>query len=394
MGTELRDCVSGIHMKEEMRKVVIENVKERTKGRRIAGTGWRRNVAAVFIAVLAGTAVIPVSALVDSIVRERMEEMPQEEKDAYVDMLTQQRAAVSGFSRAYTPEEEKRYREMGEKYRAGIFPEREVMKADTEEAAEAYEFCYLTSTDTFCLPERELTDEELLQIIDFMVKREYAYTESYEREHAAEIAEKKAQEQEKIVVNTAGGGITRGKAEEIAAQKLSAIYGVDGEGFEKNSYYSEDIYDRGASYCVNWSDIITHQYYYFYIDAKDGHMSWASYSGVELSDAPLAEPGRVEEQIPVLSERAEKFMREEMRETCDEMYVSYLLCQDGKAERQVSFYLTEEDGSAWEVTYLWDGTLTEIDEKKNFPGKEDGKTVELWNGEEYTEVREVFRKIR
>ena len=76
------------------------------------------------------------------------------------------------------------------------------------------------------------------------------------------------------------------------------------------------------------------------------------------------------------------------------MYVSYLLGQDGKAERQVSFYLTEEDGSAWEVTYLWDGTLTEIDEKKNFPGKEDGKTVELWNGEEYTEVREVFRKIR
>lgn len=394
MGTELRDCVSGIHMKEEMRKAVIENVKERTKGRRIAGTGWRRNVAAVFIAVLAGTAVIPVSALVHSIVRERMEEMPQEEKDAYVEALTQQRAAVSGFSRAYTPEEERRYREMGEKYRAGIFPEREVMKADTEEAAEAYEFCYLTSTDTFCLPERELTDEELLQIIDFMVKREYAYTESYEREHAAEIAEKKAQEQEKIAVNTAGGGITRGQAEEIAAQKLSAIYGVDGEGFEKNSYYSEDIYDRGASYCVNWSDIITHQYYYFYIDAKDGHMSWASHSGVELSDAPLAEPGRVEEQIPVLSERAKKFMREEMRETCDEMYVSYLLCQDGKAERQVSFYLTEEDGSAWEVTYLWDGTLTEIDEKKDFPGKEDGKTVELWNGEEYTEVREVFRKIR
>ena len=72
MGTELRDCVSGIHMKEEMRKAVIENVKERTKGRRIAGTGWRRNVAAVFIAVLAGTAVIPVSALVHSIVRERM----------------------------------------------------------------------------------------------------------------------------------------------------------------------------------------------------------------------------------------------------------------------------------------------------------------------------------
>lgn len=399
MGTELRDCVSGIRMKEEMREAVIENVKEnvkeRTKERHIAGLGRRKNMAAaVLIAALAGAAVIPVRALVHSIVRERMEEMPQEEKDVYAEALTEQRVAASGFSRAYTPEEEKRYREMGEKYREGIFPEREVIKADTEEAAKAYEFCYLTSTDTFCLPDRELTDEELLEIIDFMVKREYAHNESYEREHAAEIEAERAKEQEKITANTEDGGITKGQAEEIAVQKLSAIYGADVDGFEMNSYYDENIYDRGASYCVNWSDIITHQYYYFYIDARDGHMSWASYSGAELSEAPSVEPERIEEQIPVLAEKAEEFMETEIQEAYDEVYVSYLLYPDGKAEKEVSFYLTKEDGSAWEITYLWDGTLTDIDEKKDISEKEDGKAVELWDGEKYTAAREVFRKIR
>lgn len=34
MEAKLKDCVSGICMKEEMKKAVIENVKERTEGLR------------------------------------------------------------------------------------------------------------------------------------------------------------------------------------------------------------------------------------------------------------------------------------------------------------------------------------------------------------------------
>lgn len=414
MGTELKDCVSGICMKEEMRKAVIENVKERTgntageynstagdnsRGRddnrrkRHMG-GWKRSAAAAAIfVVLAGAAAIPVRALVDSFVRERMEKMPQEEKDHYAETLLEQKGEADGLSRAYTPKEERRYREMGRKYQEGIFPEEEIVKVGSEKEAEAYEFCYLTSTGTFCLPERELTDEELLQIIDFTVKREYAYTEYYEREQADEIAAGKAQEQEKIMANTEGGGITKQQAEEIAAQKLLAVYGVNGDGFEKNAYYDDEIYGGSALYCVNWTNIITHQYYYFYIDAKDGHMIWACRSGADLSEAPLAGAERIAEQIPVLEKKAQEFMETEMQESFEEVYVSYLLYQDGKAEKQVSFYLTGKDGSAYEITYLWDGTLTEICEKKDISGKEDGKTVRLWDGERYIETTEVFRKL-
>lgn len=410
MGMELRDCVNGICMTEEMKKAVIENVKERTKniageqdsttnhtGKRQAErfmNGWKRNVAAaVLIVFLAGAAAVPVRALVNSIVRERMEKMPQEEQSAYVEMLTEQNVAAEGFSRAYSPKEEIRYRELGQKYQEGTFPEQEIVKVKTKEEAGAYEFCYVTSTDTFCLPERDLTDEELLQIIDFTVKREYSYTGHYEKEHAAEIAAEQVQEQEKITVNTDGGGITKQQAEEIAAQKLSALYGVSGDGFEMNSYYDESIYDKRAAYCVNWSNIITHQYYYFYVDAKDGHMSWACRSGTDLSDAPLAEPEKIRAQIPVLAEKAQEFMKTEIQETYDEIYVSYLLYGNGKAEKDVRFYLTKEDGSAWEITYLWDGTLTELHEKKDISEKEDGKAVKLQDGGNYTEATEVFRKL-
>lgn len=418
MGTELRDCVSGIHMKEEMRKAVIENVKERTKEtagncgeikrerdgatadrgkKRRPGRymkGWRRNAAAaVLIAALAGAAVIPVRALVNSIVQERMEEMPKEEKDAYAETVTEQKVAADGFSREYTPGEEKRYRELGQKYQEGTFPEKELIKVETEEAAKEYECCYLTATDTFCLPERELTDEELLQIIDFTVKREYAWAEHYEKEHAAKLETEKEQEQVKIAANTEGGGITMQQAEEIAAQKLADIYGIDGEGFDKNSYYDEDARDGREVYCVNWTNIITHQYYYFYIDAKDGHMSWAAHSGEDISEAPYASADRVREQIPVLQKKAEDFMKNEIQETYDRVYVSYLLRQDGNAEKQVSFYLAKEDGSACEIIYLWDGTLTEIDREKDISGREDGKAVELWDGEEYREAVEVFREL-
>lgn len=356
--------------------------------------GWRRNAAAaVLIAALAGAAVIPVRALVNSIVQERMEEMPKEEKDAYAETVTEQKVAADGFSREYTPGEEKRYRELGQKYQEGTFPEKELIKVETEEAAKEYECCYLTATDTFCLPERELTDEELLEIIDFMVKREYAYEEYYEAEHAAQIAAERAIEREKIAANTEGGGITMQQAEQIAAQKLVDIYGIDGEGFDKNSYYDEDARDGREVYCVNWTNIITHQYYYFYIDAKDGHMSWAAHSGEDISEASYASADRVREQIPVLQKKAEDFMKNEIQETYDRVYVSYLLRQDGKAEKQVSFYLAKEDGSACEIIYLWDGTLTEIDREKDISGREDGKAVELWDGEEYREAVEVFREL-
>ena len=129
---ELRDAVGGICMTEEMKKAVIDNVRKRTEasggiqekqkiqkiqknkngktvrsakkqtGRREkAGSGWKYLAAAAVLLLVVGAAAVPVRAFVNSLVRERMEEMPQEEKSAYVETIEEAAVAADGFSRAY-----------------------------------------------------------------------------------------------------------------------------------------------------------------------------------------------------------------------------------------------------------------------------------------------------
>lgn len=151
---ELRDAVGGICMTEEMKKAVIDNVRKRTEasggiqekqkiqkiqknkngktvrsakkqtGRREkAGSGWKYLAAAAVLLLVVGAAAVPVRAFVNSLVRERMEEMPQEEKSTYVETIEAAAVAADGFSRAYTEQEKARYQELAQKYQEGVFPE-------------------------------------------------------------------------------------------------------------------------------------------------------------------------------------------------------------------------------------------------------------------------------
>lgn len=148
---QLRDAVSGIGMTEDMRTAVIRNVKERTEESKTGngqrkktgetermlkdgkarsskrsknhGTVWRKNLAvAAAVLVAIGIVAVPVRAFVNSLVRERMEEMTQEEKETYVDTLKEQNVAADGFSREYTKQEAARYQELTKKYQEGTFP--------------------------------------------------------------------------------------------------------------------------------------------------------------------------------------------------------------------------------------------------------------------------------
>jgi len=407
---ELRDSVNGIRMKEDMRRAVIENVTRRTQqpdGRQTEQEGsgkimqnrkksriMKNLAAAALVVAVIGVAAVPVRALVNSLVKERMEEMPQEEKETYVETLKEQEVEADGYTRAYTESEKERYQELASQYQAGTFPREAVTQVDSEEEAASYEFCFLKPTSTFCLPDRELTDEELLQIIDFITKRDYAFEEDYAREHAEEIAAQEEQEKAEIARNVESGGITEQQAIEIATRKLYEIFGVTEDGFERNSYYDEPDEMRGlreAVYCVNWSNIITHQYYYFYIDAQDGQMTWAAHSG-EFIHAQSVELEEAKSRIPALQAQATECMERTVGETYDKVYVYYLSYPDGSAGLSVGFFFAREDQSAWSITYTWDGLMYEIEEN-GISGLEDGMEREMWNGEESIKTNVVFQEL-
>lgn len=421
---ELRDAVGGICMTEEMKKAVIDNVRKRTEasggiqekqkiqkiqknkngktvrsakkqtGRREkAGSGWKYLAAAAVLLLVVGAAAVPVRAFVNSLVRERMEEMPQEEKSAYVETIEAAAVAADGFSRAYTEQEKARYQELAQKYQEGVFPESALPQVKSEEEAAGYEFCYLVPAATFCLPERELTDEELLEIIDFTVKRDYAYTEAYEQEHAEEIEAKEAKKQEAIAGNVESGGITEQQAIEIAREKLADIFGMTGDGYEQNSYYNEPEEGRRADYCVNWTNIISHKYYYFNIDARDGHLISATYSGEDVHrEARVLTTAEVQERIPQLQAAAAEVMDSKVGVPYDKVYVCYLRYEDESAGSQGRFYFAGEDGNAYGIGLTWDGLLFEIEEQ-DISGLQDGMERELWNGETYDKATVVFQEM-
>ncbi len=418
---QLRDAVSGIGMTEDMRTAVIRNVKERTEESKTGngqrkntgetermlqdgkarsskrsknhGTVWRKNLAvAAAVLVAIGIVAVPVRAFVNSLVRERMEEMTQEEKETYVDTLKEQNVAADGFSREYTKQEAARYQELTKKYQEGTFPAQALPQAESEEEAAGYEFCYLVPTATFCLPERDLTDEEILEIIDFFVKRDYAYSESYAKEYAEEIAEEEAKEQAAIDENVEDGGITIQEAIEIARQKFADIFGMTVDGFEQNAYYNEPEEGKKADYCVNWSNNISHKFYYFNIDAQDGHLVRASYSGTSLHDGVAVTVEEAQGKIPQLQKAAAETMRSQVGTAYDKVYVYYLEHEDGSAGIGPAFYYVMEDQHAYGISYTWNGTLHEIEEK-DIATLEDGEEIDLWDGEEYNKATVVFREL-
>lgn len=360
--TDLQKAVEGIDFDSEKQEELLRVLKEEQgQGRRTGA--WRIAAAFAVCLLAAGILSVPVRAVVSSLVKERMEEQPKEEVTKLAEEIQSQHVAADSSTREYTAGEKERKGKLYAQYLEGLFPEQELMRVDSEEEAAAQEFCFLTTTGVFYLPmNRELTDEEILQQIDFEKKRDYAL----EEQHAEEIAERKEAESQQIKELTDAGGISEEQAVEAAAGYLQRLYGLDGNSMEQNQYFQPEdehipMYDN--TYCVNWSDMGNHRYYYFHIDALDGTLRAMSYSGeldeseeVKPSDADA--PAKAEEMKGI----AERFLREKLdiQDSYQEVKSYYLVkSTDGSVSRLVDVLFVREDGSADLVSCRWDGEVSD-----------------------------------
>lgn len=112
-------------------------------------------------------------------VHKRMEKLTQEEKGAYVEDLQNSEANADSFSRELTQEERERAEELQQKYENyGCFPEKSVLYVQSIAEVQRDRVCFEAAKSMFYLPNRELTDEELLEIIDFYYARDYSLQET------------------------------------------------------------------------------------------------------------------------------------------------------------------------------------------------------------------------
>ena len=186
-GGQLRHAMKQVHMKENMQEEIIMNVRTQMADGTYRRNSFKRNMASAAACLLViGTVSIPAyagylglrSAITSDKVMARMQEVPEAEvQDIYNMVQYEQRSFhADQFNREYTKEEESRKEALRKEYENGRFPEGTLTLV--ENAGQAVD------SDQLVLCQRHLAastagkgthqNEELLQILDFNSKRDFA----------------------------------------------------------------------------------------------------------------------------------------------------------------------------------------------------------------------------
>lgn len=137
-----------------------------------------------------------------SLWQQRMEAMNQEEIENYFLSIATSKAPSFRYSRVLTEKEKLLWEEMKSRYEnEGIFPKGTLTMLDSGEEYQGKGIGYDKKSGTFLLPERELTQEQILQIIDFYHKSEYAVSNGNKVEKEWEVKEEINKEKNKKIIN-------------------------------------------------------------------------------------------------------------------------------------------------------------------------------------------------
>lgn len=212
-GGQLRHAMKQVHMKENMQEEIIMNVRTQMANGTYRRNSFKRNmVSAAACLLVIGTVSIPAyagylglrSAITSDKVMARMQEVPEAEVQDIYNMVQyeQRRFHADQFNREYTKEEESRKEALRKEYENGRFPEGTLTLVENAgQAVDSDQLVYARDTGCFYLPERALTDEELLQILDFNSKREYVL------EQNPEVQRQKMEQYEETIREKQGDGL-------------------------------------------------------------------------------------------------------------------------------------------------------------------------------------------
>ena len=277
---KLKETMDQIHMKEEMQKEIIMKVKRQTDRRAFGKKRLHQAVAAAAVFVLIAGAVIPSQAGLRHFVKDRLENMPKQELEAVNQMVQDQNnAEADSFSRDYSKEEIKRMHQLQEAYQNGRFPQQTITFTDSVGQIPDDLLRYDPDTSFFYLPDRMLTDEELLQIIDFNYTRDYAVSQGTAAQEARKEWEEKEESLKAKVQKE--GWITEKEALQAAEVYLQTEFGLSAEGMIADVFLDEPktgLFIYHVSYQTE-DDISTYAYG-IDLNAEDGSL-------VDTSDASI-----------------------------------------------------------------------------------------------------------
>lgn len=218
-----------------------------TDGKRVNQTvrhyGFRRIVIPAAACLLLASVTVTASGLY----RARMESMNHEKLETYFSGLQDADVAADSYSRPLTDGEKNRLEELRQAYQEeGYFPKRELTMLDSPEKYKKG-VAFYAARSTFFLPEEEMTDEELLELIDFREKRDYSLAKITEEIEAGDYE----------YVKTEDSALPGDMSQESGSQQTqgvgeaSAVPGADTAAQEWQVAYEGDVSIRCAAVAEN-----------------------------------------------------------------------------------------------------------------------------------------------
>ena len=272
---------------------------------------------------------------------QRMNSLNEEEMLTYKSEVQNTDKEADSFSRQLSKLERDKMLEFREEYETeGRFPTKEILKVQKKSEVVHGELCFCVENSTFYLPKQELTDDELLQIIDFMEKRDYSVRKKNS------VSELPSSENEKV---------SEDEAVEFAKKILADVYNLDITYADEEIEFETTQNSKGeklSSYFVylknrKWEFDATVE-----IDSETGVLNGIDIdnkskeeciSGIKVEKKRYQEYG---------SEIRQLYEHLQYGKNIKKMWVTYNYLEDGTLNRgNVKYVIETEDGRGYVFIY-------------------------------------------
>lgn len=272
---------------------------------------------------------------------QRMNSLNEEEMLTYNSEVQNTDKEADSFSRQLSKLERDKMLEFREEYETeGRFPTKEILKVQKKSEVVHGELCFCVENSTFYLPKQELTDDELLQIIDFMEKRDYSVRKKNS------VSELPSSENEKV---------SEDEAVELAKKILADVYNLDITYADEEIEFETTQNSKGeklSSYFVylknrKWEFDATVE-----IDSETGVLNGIDIdnkskeeciSGIKVEKKRYQEYG---------SEIRQLYEHLQYGKNIKKMWVTYNYLEDGTLNRgNVKYVIETEDGRGYVFIY-------------------------------------------
>lgn len=252
---------------EKVQKILEELPENQVEGKHKLKIRLTFVIAAILVLIMS----IAVGATIN-VISKRMNDMSKKEKKQFVVDMDKSNAEKDSYSRKLTDSEWERMDVLREQYeKEGRFPEGKLSVVDNEGDAIEGQITFVTTTRTYVIPKEEMTDEQILQIIDYGYKEDYSLRqerrETEENYDGVVSDEQVAENEEKI---KSSNGMSKEAAKELVAKYIKNIYDIDVSEYDVdvNANYDSSYevhFQKDNSIIVN-IDAVNKQLEYIHID--------------------------------------------------------------------------------------------------------------------------------